>query len=75
MDYVFWVDIILNFNTGFVHYGVMYMKRKDIAMHYIQVVFYLWYIHISIFYILCARIHTQYIYICVCVSVCVCMDV
>ena len=41
MDYVFWVDIILNFNTGFVHYGVMSMKRKDIAMHYIQVVFYL----------------------------------
>jgi len=35
MDTLFWVDILLNFNTGFVHYGVLYMNRSDIARHYV----------------------------------------
>ena len=34
MDALFWMDIILNFNTGFVHYGVLYMNRTDIARRY-----------------------------------------
>ncbi len=36
IDIVFWIDILLNFNTGFVHFGVLYMNRGDIARRYFK---------------------------------------
>ena len=33
--------MLLNFNTGIVHHGVLHMNRKDIALHYLETWFFI----------------------------------
>ena len=36
LDAWFWCDIIFNFNTGFVHHGLLVMDHSSIAKHYLE---------------------------------------
>ena len=36
LDAWFWCDILANFNTGFIHHGLLVMDRKEIAVHYLE---------------------------------------
>jgi CRP-like cAMP-binding protein len=40
VDIFFWIDMVVSFNTGFVHTGHLVMDRKEIAMHYFH--FWFW---------------------------------